>query len=83
MTSRAALWQPSTAAFFTMLGGLAAHEAAYHLAGGDDFPFAVLAADTRVFVISHGGLDALGIGLLIVSMLWLIEAARIKEGRPL
>jgi len=82
LVRRAALWNPSTAAITAMIAGLAIHEAAYHLTGGDDFPFAILAGDARVFALSHGGLDALGVGLLIVSVLWLIEAARIHEGRP-
>ena len=82
LSQRVAPWNPSRAALIAMLAGLIVHEVAYHLTGGDEFPLALLADGTRVFVISHGGLDALGVGILIVSVLWAIEAARIHEGRP-
>lgn len=82
LVRRVAQWNPSTVAIIAMLVGLVAHEIAYHLSGGDDFPLTLLAGETRAFVISHGGLDALGVGILVVSVLWIIEAARIHEGRP-
>lgn len=82
LVKRAALWTPSTVAMIATFIGVVLHEAAYHLVGGDDFPLRVLADDTAIFAISHGGLDALGVGAIIVAALALVEAARLREGRP-
>ena len=82
ITARCALWEPSRAALVAMTFGLVCHELAYHLAGGEDYPLIVHADGTTIFALSHGGLDALGVGLLIIAALYLIEAARLREGRP-
>ncbi|MEJ7824923.1 MAG: hypothetical protein WKF48_05815 [Solirubrobacteraceae bacterium] len=81
LTRRVAAWQPVTAAAVIVAVGLVVHEIAYHLTGGDDFPLAVLAGDSRVFVISHGGLDSLAVGVLVVSVLMLIDTARLATPR--
>jgi hypothetical protein len=67
---------PPTAAALVVTIGLVAHEVAYHLTGGTDFPLQVLATDTRILVISHGGLDALGIGALAVATIAALDVAR-------
>lgn len=69
MTRRITLWSPSTIAIVVMAVGLVIHEAAYYLTGGDDFPLTVLADGTRVFGMSHGGLDVLIIGLFTFAVL--------------
>jgi hypothetical protein len=81
IVARAARWNPVTVAAVTVVVGLLAHEVAYHLAGGDDFPLVVLANGHRVFMLSHGALDALGVAALVLSALALLDAARIHERR--
>ncbi len=74
-----ARWQPAPAALIVLTVGLVVHEIAYALAGGDEYPLVVLADHTRVFVLSHGGLDALGVGALLVATLALIDLARNRQ----
>jgi hypothetical protein len=78
---RLARWHPPTAAALVVLGALIAHEIGYHLSDGTDFPLEVVFNGTHIFVMSHGGLDALAVGILAVSVLLLIDAARIRAGR--
>ncbi len=72
-------WQPAIATLIVLVVGLVVHEITYALAGGDEYPLAVLADDTRLFVLSHGGLDALGVGALLVATLALIDLARNRQ----
>jgi hypothetical protein len=81
VTRRLARWHPPTAAALVVLASLIAHEIGYHLSDGTDFPLELIFNDTHIFVISHGGLDALAVGILAVSVLLLIDAARIRAGR--
>jgi hypothetical protein len=74
--ARIARWHPPTAAKIVVAAGLLMHEVAYHLAGGTEFPLTVLASDTRILVISHGGLDALAVGTLAIATIAVIDAAR-------
>lgn len=76
---RAAKWSPPKAAALVALVGLAVHEIIYHLSGATDFPFQVMFDGARIFVISHGGLDSLAIGILVVSVLLIIDAAKIRQ----
>ncbi len=73
---RIAGWHPPRAAAAIALVGLVVHEATYHATGGADFPLTVLANDHRVFVMSHGGLDAAAVGVLAVGIINLIYLAR-------
>lgn len=75
-------WNPALAATIVVTAGLIIHEVVYHLAGGDDYPLQVFANGWQVFAMSHGGLDALGIGLLVVSALWVVDFAHTKARRP-
>ncbi len=69
---------PPAAAAVVVAVGLVAHEVAYHVSGGSDFPLVVLASGTRVLVISHGGLDALGVGALAIATIAGIDVARAR-----
>ncbi len=82
LTEWVAGWRAATATLIVLVVGLVVHEIAYALTGGDEYPLMVLADDTRVFVLSHGGLDALGVGALIVSTLALIDFARARRDVP-
>ena len=73
---RVARWHPPTAAAVFAAMGLVVHEILYHLAGGDEYPLTVIFNDTRVFLVSHGGLDAAVVGLSVVSLLFIIDGAR-------
>lgn len=75
LASRVARWHPPTAAAVVVLIGLFIHEVAYWLADGSDYPLTVVGNQTRVFVMSHGGLDAFAVGALVIATLFLIEAA--------
>ena len=79
--ARVADWVPWKATSIAVFIGLIVHEVLYHMVGGDDFPLTVLAGDTRVFVVSHGGLDAFGAGVIAVSVLLAIDAAQIASRR--
>lgn len=69
-----ALWRSSSVAFVAMVVFLVGHEVLYHLADGTDYPLVLLTIDGReILPISHGGLDSLGAGLLIVFVLLLRE----------
>ncbi len=74
-------WYPPTAAAIVVAAGLIIHEIAYHLTGGSDYPLTVLAGDTRVLAISHGGLDTVGAGALIVVLLSAMDVCQAKVGR--
>lgn len=75
---RVALWQPSTAAIVVTVVFLVGHEILYHLTAGDDYPLVLLTIDGHeILPISHGGLDSIGTGLLIVFVLLLIERAQL------
>lgn len=78
---RIAGWNPPIAVGAIVMLGLVLHEAAYHLTAGSDYPLTVLANGTRVFEVSHGGLDAMGVGALAMSMSALIETARANRRR--
>ena len=66
-----------------MVAFLVGHEVLYHLTDGTDYPLVLLVVDCHdILPISHGGLDSLGVGLLIVFVLLLIERAGIHERRP-
>lgn len=83
LVARAALWQPSTAAFVATVVFLVGHEVLYHLSDGTDYPLVLLTIDgQQILPVSHGGLDVIGAGLLIVFLLLLIEWARQRERRP-
>ncbi len=75
-------WNPPLAASIVVIVGLIVHEVAYHLTGGTEFPLQVSGNGSRVFEMSHGGLDALGVGLLVIGVLWLIDFARSRARRP-
>lgn len=79
MRARLAGAYPPVAAAVVVAIGLLAHELAYHLTGGTDFPLVLLASGTRVLVVSHGGLDALGVGALVIVTLCMIELAKQRE----
>lgn len=82
VTTRVAGWRTSIAATVVVSCGLVIHEIAYHLTDGDDYPLTLLADDTRVLVVSHGGLDALGVGALAVATIAAIETARDRHRHP-
>lgn len=75
-TRRIAGWRPLPVATITVTVGLALHELLYHLAGGDDYPLEVAFAGAQVFALSHGGLDALAVGILVLSVLLILDGAR-------
>jgi hypothetical protein len=76
--ARIARWYPPKAAAIVVACGLLVHELAYHLTGGRDYPLTVLASGTRVLVVSHGGLDALGVGALAIATIAGIDVARAR-----
>lgn len=75
-------WNPALTAGVAALIALIIHEATYHLANGDEYSLIVLASGSRVFELSHGGLDLVGGGLLAVGVLLLIDQARKHARRP-
>ncbi len=75
-------WNPAITAGIVVLIGLVIHEAVYAIAGGDDYPLELHAGGARVFALSHGGLDALAVGLLAVGVLHFIDFARKHARRP-
>ncbi len=79
---RVAGWNPALAATIVVLAGLVVHEIVYHLTGGDDYPLQVLADGSPIVGVSHGGLDGLGVGALVIGVLWLIDFARTHARRP-
>lgn len=79
---RIAGWNPALAATIVVALALVAHEVAYHLTGGDDYPLQITGNGHVVLEVSHGGLDALGVGILVVGVLWLIDLAHHHARRP-
>lgn len=72
----AARWNLTKAAAVAVTLALLLHETVYHLTGGSEFPLTVLFNGTRVFVMSHGGLDSLVVGAIIVGLIALHGAAK-------
>ena len=75
-TRRIAGWRPIRVASIAVAFGLGLHELLYFLAGGSDFPVAVTFNGTLIFALSHGGLDALAVAILVISVLLLVDGAR-------
>ncbi len=76
LTAWVAGWHPIWAVTIFVFIGLVIHEIAYALTSAADYPLTVLAGHTRVFAVSHGGLDALAVGALAVTVLLAIDWAR-------
>jgi len=82
MLRRIAGWRPVPVATITVTVGLALHELLYHVAGGDDYPLEVTFAGAQIFALSHGGLDALAVAILVLSVLLIIDGAQANVRSP-
>ncbi len=83
LARRVAGWRAPRVAAIATAAGVFIHELVYHLSGATEFPLEVIFDGTRMFVVSHGGLDAFVVGAVIVLLLLVCEAAqcRVEEER--